>query len=55
MTKEKLEALQVEISEEIIRVVDKKCVAGRTSKLEELNLMLDSLNRAAYYLMKSPE
>lgn len=52
MTKEKLCQMQAEISKEIIKVVSREHVLGRQTRLAELNLMLDSLNRAAHYLLK---
>ena len=51
MTKQELEAKQKEISQKIVDLLDRKCV-GKEDRLDSLMLQLDSLNRAAYYLMK---
>lgn len=44
--------MQKEISRDIMEVIHQKICIRREEKLKELNLKLDSLNRAAYYLLK---
>lgn len=46
-----LDKMQKAIAAKMMVIV-KKCDSKKLNQLAELNAMLDSLNRAAYYLMK---